>query len=70
MRDLANTPENVDLVMRLTSKLLDWQERSGDSLPLEANDLANPFVDLSGTERTPDPWAPKWIVKKYYGEPP
>lgn len=70
MRDLAATPENVDLVMRLTSKLRQWQEETGDDLPLEASELANPFVDLSGTERTPDPWQPKWIVKKYYGESP
>ncbi|MEM1246765.1 MAG: sulfatase-like hydrolase/transferase [Acidobacteriota bacterium] len=70
MRDLASTPENVDLVMRLTSKLLQWQERSGDTLPLEADELANPFVDLSGTERTPDSRQPKWIVKKYYDQQP
>ena len=70
MRDLAGTPENVDLVMKLTAKLRDWQTATGDTLPLESNTLMEPFRDLTGLPREPDAWQPKWIVKKYFGDLP
>ncbi len=69
MRDLAGTPENVDLVMRLMGRLRTLQKEAGDTLDLDAEPVDPPFLDLLGTPREPDRWQPRWIVKKYFESP-
>ena len=66
-RDLAAAPEHKAPVERLLGLMKEWQAKVGDKAPLETDDPKPKEMDLTGRERKPDPWQPKWIRQKYFG---
>ncbi len=66
MNNLADDPAQAQRVEQLTALLKQWQERSGDTLPLTVENPKPKEIDLTGRERKPDRWQPEWIIEKYY----
>jgi len=66
VRNLVEMPEHAGTVARLEALLEGWRAAMGDDAPLSAPDPAPLRRDLTGTEREPDRWQPRWIVEKYF----
>jgi arylsulfatase A-like enzyme len=64
--NLVDRPENAAHIVRLQGLMKHWQTRVGDTLELPTTNRPPPPIDLTGRPRTPDPWQPDWIVKKYF----
>jgi arylsulfatase A-like enzyme len=64
--DLSELPEHADHMAQLTQTMRDWQQRVGDSQPLEVETPGEKYRDLTGLSREPDQWQPQWIVDKYF----
>lgn len=64
--DLSKDINHVEQTARMTGMLEAWQSFSSDNQPLQVENPRNSKVDLSGRERKPDRWQPKWIVDKYF----
>lgn len=68
-RNIAAAPESGPLMERLRKLLVDWQTRVGDRVALpERLRFEPPTLDLTGKARKPDPWQPRWVVEKYFGD--
>lgn len=67
--NLAGDPDRAADVQRLLGHLKTWQDRVGDTQPLTTNRPAPLIRDLTGLNREPDGWQPRWIVEKYFGNP-
>jgi len=67
--NLAGDPDRAADVHRLLGHLRTWQDRVGDTQPLTTNRPAPLIRDLTGLNREPDGWQPRWIVEKYFGNP-
>jgi arylsulfatase A-like enzyme len=66
LHDLHGRPEHARREEALLAELRAWQVRVGDTAPLAVDRPAVAEVDLSGYERKPDRWQPRWIVEKYF----
>lgn len=66
LENLADDPAQSKRVEELLALTQTWQLRLGDTLPLSVADPRPMKVDLSGRDREPDRWQPKWIVEKYF----
>jgi arylsulfatase A-like enzyme len=66
MHNLADDPDQEEQVRKMTSMLEGWQERIGDRQALSVDEVKPEAIDLTGREREPDRWQPKWIVEKYF----
>lgn len=66
--NLVDHRENGEHLARLQKRMLEWQKKVGDTLELPTSNQRPEPVNLTGRPRTPDPWQPDWIVKKYFGE--
>jgi arylsulfatase A-like enzyme len=64
--DLAALPEHSTRIEALTACLRAWQREVGDELSLSVADPDPAEIDLSGHERAPDRWQPRWIREKYF----
>jgi arylsulfatase A-like enzyme len=53
-------------VARLTSRLREWQARTGDTLPLTTTNPVPMEIRFDNFDRKPDRWQPRWIVEKYF----
>lgn len=67
--DLIDRPEHAPHVARLQKLMREWQTKVGDTLEVPVAGKAPERIDLTGRPRTPDPWQPDWIVKKYFAPP-
>lgn len=67
--NLAGDPDRAADVQRLLGHLKAWQDRVGDTLALTTNRPAPLIRDLTGLNREPDGWQPRWIVEKYFRNP-
>ena len=66
MVDLAGDPQYREVVEQMFQLLKRSQELAGDEQPLTTAHPKPKEIDLTGREREPDQWQPKWIVKKYF----
>jgi arylsulfatase A-like enzyme len=66
MHSLAAAPEQQGRVSRMMTLLGEWQSNLGDGLALTTADPEPAEIDLTGRERSPDPWQPMWIIEKYF----
>jgi arylsulfatase A-like enzyme len=74
--DLANDPDELHnlaavegqqtRVERMMALIGQWQRRLGDTTPLQVENPEPREIDMTGRERTPDPWQPMWIIEKYF----
>ena len=69
LRNLADDPAHGPTLARLEALLEGWRAAMGDSDPLETADPSPLRRDLTGRERVPDRWQPRWILDKYFGPP-
>lgn len=68
LRDLAQAPAERRRVAHMMAQMEGWQRRTDDPHPLHVETPKAMEIDLSGRERKPDPWQPRWIVEKYFGK--
>ena len=69
LRNLAADPAHEPTLARLEALLEGWRAAMGDSAPLASPDPSPLRRDLTGLERRPDRWQPRWIVDKYFDPP-
>src|SRR5690606_28395984 len=66
MKNLEMAPEQQGRVARMLGLLSEWQSNVRDGLSLTNANPEPAEIDLTGRERSPDPWQPMWIVEKYF----
>ena len=66
MKNLAAESEQAGRVARMLGMIRDWQGRLGDDQALSVDNPQPKEIDLSGRERTVDPWQPMWVIEKYW----
>ena len=69
LRNLAADPAHRQTLARLEALLEGWRAAMADPAPLETDDPSPLRRDLTGRERRPDRWQPRWILDKYFGPP-
>ncbi|HID75162.1 MAG TPA: DUF4976 domain-containing protein [Planctomycetaceae bacterium] len=67
MHNLAEDPQYAEQVEAMTGLLLRRQRELDDQQPLSTENPQPKTLDLTGRERKPDRWQPKWIRDKYFG---
>jgi arylsulfatase A-like enzyme len=65
-QSVYDDPANAAHITRLLGLMKAWQEKVGDTLPLNPTSKPPVKPDLTGQKRVPDQWQPEWIVKKYF----
>lgn len=68
VENLAADPAQADRIESMRALIREWQVELGDEQPLTVDDPMPRTVDLTGMPRVPDPWQPRWIVEKYFGD--
>lgn len=66
LTDLSTDPAHGATVDRLRELLVAEQAELGDGQPWTSEVTREPAIDLTGREREPDPWQPRWIVEAYF----
>ena len=66
LQNLAAHPEHQARVTRLMTLLLEWQNRTDDTLSLSSCPRDSMAFDFSAVRRTPDPHQPDEIIQKYF----
>ncbi|MEZ6014572.1 MAG: sulfatase-like hydrolase/transferase [Planctomycetota bacterium] len=66
--DLSARKEQAARIASLTTLMQEWQRRTGDVAPLVVASPKPAEIDLTGFQRKPDRWQPRWIREKYFGE--
>ncbi|MCG8310759.1 MAG: sulfatase-like hydrolase/transferase [Cytophagales bacterium] len=68
LNNLAELTENQDRVKQMMELLGEWQQETGDKLPLTASEKQSMEFDLINAEnrRKPDQHQPEYILKKYF----
>jgi len=66
LQNLAAHPEHQARVTRLMTLLLEWQNRTDDTLSLSSCPRDSMAFDFSAVRRTPDPHQPNEIIQKYF----
>ncbi len=69
LRNLAADPAHRQTLARLEALLEGWRAAMGDTAPLEVAEPLPLRRDLTGRERQPDRWQPRWILDKYFAPP-
>jgi arylsulfatase A-like enzyme len=66
IQNLANESSHTKRIQDLTTLLMEWQARVGDTqnLVIESTDAGT--LNIDKLERSPDRWQPEWIVRKYF----
>lgn len=70
LNNLAELPENQERVQQMMEFLVEWQQETGDELPLTAAEKRSMEFDLIDAEkrREPDQHQPEYILKKYFNK--
>jgi len=67
--NLADDPQHHETLARMFELLAEAQQQAGDRQALTSVDPQPWQIDLSGKDRQPDRWQPRWIVEKYFRQP-
>lgn len=66
LNDLSAQSIHTERIERMMTLLRRWQQKLRDSQPLAVPNPRSKEIDLTGTEREPDMWQPRWIIEKYF----
>ncbi|MDD7885446.1 sulfatase-like hydrolase/transferase [Flavivirga sp. 57AJ16] len=68
LNNVAALPENQERVEQMMDLLKEWQQETGDTLPLTASEKQSMAFDVMAAEkrRKPDGHQPEYILKKYF----
>ena len=66
MQNLVNDSSHSKRVEELTTLLVEWQQRVGDTQSLVTESIDTGTLNIDKLERSPDRWQPPWIIQKYF----